>query len=197
MVWLLAYFATGVAVLGGIFIDSRVGNSQKDGNFRNLMDQIRRSNRSWFEYIIEDVLLSLFTAIAVIAAWPIALIFAIYFYRTKHDNVPTIQDDMPKVFSVTREDLLHPQTVPQIEAKEVIYDPRGGVPYIPFGHLNKHWKTFLRASHPEDTLWSFESPWEQYGKKEQRYGYARVRENEVIDWFTKSIKPISSCISSS
>jgi len=197
MVWLLGYLSIGIAVLGGIFIESRIRNAHEASEFSNLVDNVRRNNRSWREYIIEDILLSAFTVTAVIAAWPIALIFTVYFYYKKPDSVPHSKDRMPSVFTVTTEDLLRPKAVAQIEVHEVIYDPRGGVPNVPFGHFNKSWKAFLKASQPEDALWSFAAPWEQYGKKEQRHGYARVSNGEVINWFTKSIKPVSSSISSS
>ena len=67
-------------------------------------------------------------------------------------------------------------TVPQIEVREVVADPMGAVPTLPFGHLNAAWKTFLEGVRVNDELWSFAAPWQTtWGRKEIRTGYVVLR----------------------
>ena len=68
-------------------------------------------------------------------------------------------------------------TVPQIEAREVVTDPLGAFPNLPFGHLNAAWKSFINTAGVGDEIWSFTAPWQTtWGRKEVRAGYVIVRD---------------------
>lgn len=190
MSWILGYFGLGAVVFAGLLMDNSVRNHGSSGRLSSLMADIRRKNRSWLEFLLEEVLVGGVAAVGVIATWPLVLGFSIYFYRKKEDTQPSISLGEPEQFSVQQQDLLQSFTVSQIENREVTEDPLGAVPAVPFGHLNRAWRLFIDASHSNETLWSFRAAWRQYGTvNEWRSGYARVRNDEIVGWFTKSIKP--------
>jgi hypothetical protein len=74
--------------------------------------------------------------------------------------------------------LLAQSTIREVEAQELVYDPRGAVPEKPFGHLNWKWEEFKAAMEESASLWRF-----SYDRLGGRYsGYASVA-NERIDGF--------------
>ena len=190
MNWILAYFGLGAVVFAGLLIDNRVRNRRSSGRFSILMADIRRKNRSWTEFVMEDILAGGVAAVGVLVAWPLVLGCSIYFYGRKEELPPQTNPREPAEFSVRHKDLLQSFTVGQIEDRELIQDPLGAVPPLAFGHLNNAWQRFAGLAPSSETLWSFRAPWARYGTmNEWRSGYARVRNGEIVGWFTKSIKP--------
>lgn len=191
MNWILGYFGVGAVVFSGLLLDNRVRNRRSSGRISSLMADIRRKKRSWLEFVMEEVLVGGVAAVGVLVAWPLVLSFSIYFYGRKDKSPSQTRLMEPTEFSVSHKDLLQTFTVGQIEDRELIQDPLGAVPPIAFGHLNKAWQRFAGHAPSSDTLWSFRAPWGRYGTmSEWRSGYARVRNNEIVGWFTKSIKPV-------
>jgi hypothetical protein len=74
--------------------------------------------------------------------------------------------------------------VVQIETRELISDPLGAVPNVPFGHLHAAWMTFLEGVGADDELWTFTAPWQTtWGSNEIRTGYVRVRGGRPANHF--------------
>ena len=90
-------------------------------------------------------------------------------------------------FEVAPEDLHEQLTVQEIGAREMVSDPLGAVPDLPFGHLNVVWRRFLDDCAETDELWSFSKLWR---KTEFRSGYARVRDGKPIAHFVASRKTL-------
>lgn len=64
----------------------------------------------------------------------------------------------------------------EIEARELVEDPLGAVPNLPFGHLNATWLRFLEGRSDSDELWSFTASWQTiWDQKELRSGYVLVQ----------------------
>ena len=72
-------------------------------------------------------------------------------------------------------------TLEEIEAREMVDDPLGAVPHVPFGHLNAAWRTFLESRANGDELWSFTAQWQTWLlQPELRSGYALVRNGTPV-----------------
>jgi len=69
------------------------------------------------------------------------------------------ENDAAKPFEVTRGHLIKPCSIEEIEAQAVVFDPIGGAPNIPFGHLNSVWVTYRDSLPKGATLWSFRGEW--------------------------------------
>lgn len=62
-----------------------------------------------------------------------------------------------------------------MEAREFVHDPRGGVPTLPFGHLNAAWCRFADALPPGTKFCAFKAPPDAHGyPRAQREGYAAI-----------------------
>lgn len=87
-------------------------------------------------------------------------------------------------FAVTRNDLQTQLNIQEIEQMEMVFDPLGAAPNVPFGHLNTAWKKFCEGLEPHDNLWSFAVHWtSSWGSKDIRQGYAIVRGEEIGSHF--------------
>lgn len=83
-------------------------------------------------------------------------------------------------FAVTRDDLQTQLSLQEIEQLEMVFDPVGAAPNVPFGHLNAAWKKFCEGIEPHDSLWSFTAQWTSaWGSKDIRQGYVIVRGEEI------------------
>ena len=93
------------------------------------------------------------------ALWPIALSFAAYEKTRQHSTLKRHQDrfDAPQ-FTCSPEFLEKQLSVADAEAQGIINDPRGMVPNLPFGFLNRTWVDFISSMTSEDELWSFAIP---------------------------------------
>lgn len=112
-------------------------------------------------------------AVAGVVAWPAALYMkGKEIFGKKSESAL----DEERQFAVGCSHLQECLTVLQIETREVVTDPLGAVPDLPFGHLNAAWKAFVEDVGADDELWSFTAPWQtKWGRKEIRTGYVVVR----------------------
>ena len=112
-------------------------------------------------------------AVMVLTVWPIAI-----YWKAKEmiDARRPKNDDPPKEFAVTRDHIQKQLTTAEIEVAEVVVDPMGAAPRIPFGHLNSAWEAFKESLEDADQLWAFSAPWtSEWGRKEVRDGYVILR----------------------
>ena len=93
--------------------------------------------------------------------WPLGvwftvepLILFITDYKTAKE-----EHEAAKPFEVKRGHLVKPCSLEEIEAQAVVFDPLGGAPNVPFGHLNSVWVTFRDSLPKGSTLWAFKGEW--------------------------------------
>jgi len=90
----------------------------------------------------------------------------------------TIDEDLP--FAVAHSDLLERLSISEIERREMVIDPLGAVPNLPFGHLHHVWTKLVEVVGPTDAVWSFSAEWKpRWGPEELRAGYVVVRGNSI------------------
>jgi hypothetical protein len=98
------------------------------------------------------------------------------------ENESALEEE--RTFSVERAHLQKRLTVQEIEAREMVDDPLGAVPNVPFGHLHQAWCSFLDGRANGDELWSFTARWRtKWGRNELRSGYALVRNGTAVRHF--------------
>jgi hypothetical protein len=117
------------------------------------------------------------------ALWPLFVPFILYEKWSSWRNDKQRRSE-ERVFAPTPTDLLTRLSVEEIEATEIILDPLGAAPQLPFGHLNEAWRRF-RANLPLGAeLWSYAVVWEnRWRAREQREGYVAVVSGEIGIFF--------------
>ena len=184
MIYLYAYLAIGAVVVSVLFIWRRRTRDAKLESLRDLLDSIRADQwtRSYriFRRIVAPVLATL-TFLVVWAIWPVAVYLrAVRFFSKKDADETTLGRE----FAVEPRHLEERLTLEEIDAREMVDDPLGAVPNLPFGHLNAAWQAFLENRETADELWSFTAPWQTWLlQPEQRAGYALVRNGTPIAHF--------------
>jgi len=75
-------------------------------------------------------------------------------------SLPLAEINKEPEFAVLRQRLLEHLTVPELERRELVFDPLHAVPDRPFGHLNAAWQEFLKGKADGAEMWSFSAPWQ-------------------------------------
>ncbi|MCC7079067.1 MAG: hypothetical protein IT530_00220 [Burkholderiales bacterium] len=173
MIYLYWYLGIGVAVLAVVFSAHRLTKKDEPESLRDLLDAVNPDRKKLSYRILNSLVVPVLAAIAVVVAWPAAL----YLKGKEILGKKSLSAlNAERQFAVERSHLQERLTALQIETREVVTDPLGAVPDLPFGHLNAAWKAFVEAVGADDELWSFTAPWQtKWGRKESRTGYVVVR----------------------
>ena len=173
MIYLYWYLGIGVAVLAVVFGAHRLTKKDEPESLRDLLDAVNPDRKKLSYRIVNNVVVPVLAAVAVVVVWPAAVYMKVKEILGKKNEAAL---DEEREFAVERSHLQECLTVPQIEAREVVTDPLGAVPDLPFGHLHAAWQTFVESAGEDDELWSFTAPWQTtWGRKELRTGYVVVR----------------------
>jgi len=106
--------------------------------------------------------------------WPLFVPFIIYEKWTSRRNEKQRKSE-ERIFAPGKGDLVSSFTVEEIEAHEIVNDPLGGAPRLPFGHLHEAWEKFVAELPAGAQLWSYAVVWEnRWRTQEQREGYVAV-----------------------
>jgi hypothetical protein len=178
MTYLYWYLGIGAAALVIIFTSHRLAKSKNEADFSELIDSFDPRHDRWWWKPLNKLVVPLLAAVTVVVAWPIAI-----YWKAKEmidAGRPHIEEDPPKEFEVTKEHLQRRWTVAEVEEVEVVLDPLGAAPRVPFGHLNPAWEAFKQSITEDDQLWSFSaSRTTEWGLNEVRGGYAVLRDEAI------------------
>lgn len=173
MIYLYWYLGIGVAVLAVVFGAHRLTKKDEPESLRDLLDAGNPDRNKLSYRILNNVVAPVLAAVAVVVVWPAAVYMKVKEIFGKKNEAAL---DEEREFAVERSHLQERLTIPQIEAREVVTDPLGAVPDLPFGHLHASWKTFVESVGEDDELWAFTAPWQTtWGRNELRTGYVVVR----------------------
>lgn len=183
MTWLYIYLGTG-AFIALIFyclsLKDRPSKFVKDmrsalGYGKTLKDHL------------QDILVYTLAGLTILIGWPGFLIWA--FLKKLEERRERMREDEPE-FMCKPEYLVRKITLIEAEQANIIEDPLGHVPTLPFGHLSQAWTKFLSEFGLEDEneLWYFEIP---VGSDISDYvtatgpisGYAKVIGGKVVGEF--------------
>lgn len=173
MTYLYWYLGIGAVFLAVIFISHQMTKSPADDQLSDLMLAADPRRDNWWWKPLNKAIVPILAAVMVLVVWPIA----IYWKAKETIDARQVKDECPpKEFAVTRDHLLKCLSVAEIETAEIVSDPLGAAPRLPFGHLNPAWETFKQSITDGDLLWSFSAPWtSDWGRNEVRDGFVVLR----------------------
>jgi hypothetical protein len=182
-----SYFLAGAALLIGLLLHHRLTRVRRSDWVRAAMEATEPERRTLGYKARADLAAPALAGVFVWAFWPVALaLMAKWKSEAVREDRRTSGSgrggaERPEVGP---EDLLQPATIGEIEQREIVQDPLGAVPAVPFGHLAAGWISFRSQLEPGDEIWSFRAvrP-NDWGGKEQLSGYAAVRLGEIVGHF--------------
>ena len=181
MIYLYWYLGIGAAVLAIVYGAHRLTKKDESESLRDLLDAMNPERKKLSHRVLNNYVVPVFAAMAVVIVWPLAVYMK---GKDLFSKKSASALEKEREFAVELGHLHETLTVPQIEVRELVADPMGAVPSLPFGHLNAAWKTFLEGVGVNDELWSFKAPWQTtWGRKEIRTGYVVVRDGAPASHF--------------
>lgn len=187
MTYLYWYLGVGVIILAIIMAAHNYAKKKEGNNLNDFLVELRKEGKSFWFRMLNDLIGPMFAFVLVLPFWPIIVFFKIKQVIVGEPEQSSFEE--PE-FIVTREDLLARIDVSEIEKKEMVADPMGAVPNLPFGHLHTAWRQFRDGVLPTDEMWTFAAKWTHWGRSELRQGYAVVREDDIGPFFLTSWKEI-------
>ena len=189
MIFLYGYLAIGVLVVITYTSKQSLAIKLKASCYKDILFD-KSPNHNKRKYIfLKNVFELALVMIVVVCVWPVPL-----YYKIKDvfstGNVHVENDE--NKFTVKSNDLKKQLTLEEIEIREMVDDPLGAVPNLPFGHLNKAWNTFLEERKDGDEIWSFSGQENPYWRqKELLTGYVLVMDGKPGVHFLTVSKLIS------
>jgi hypothetical protein len=185
LLYLQIYFGAGLVVCLAVVI-SHVW--LKRGQSDSLADALKTLNpsrqRFWYR-VVEDVVVPGLAFILVWLVWPVAIGFKFFEIHQKKEAAANSERlAKAKAFVLKEEALIREMTVAEIEEANMVRDPLGAAPNLPFGHLHAVWVEFREELRPEETLHLFESVGPNAFRKQLFWGYAVFREGRIDRFMT-------------
>lgn len=173
MIYLYWYIGIGVSVLVLIYGAHRFTKKGELESLYDLFDTANPDREKLSFLVLNKIIAPALAVVAVVIFWPVAAYMKLTDRFTKKNESGLGEE---REFSVEPGHLQERLTAQEIEAHEMVEDPLGAVPNLPFGHLNAAWRNFLDSRSDGDELWSFTARWETtWGQKELLAGYVLVR----------------------
>ena len=174
MIFLYGYLGIGLVVLAVGYGEHRLTREKESDFVRDALAALDPERNKLSNRILRNFVAPVMAGVLMVAVWPVAVYIKIQELRNK--NQPAAPDlDAEREFAVRREHLGERLQVAEIERREMVHDPLGAVPELPFGHLNPAWRAFREGVADGSALWSFSATWEtRWGQRELRSGYVAV-----------------------
>ena len=169
MIYLYWYLSIGAVVLAVIFISHQLTKSREVEDLAGLIHAAEPRRNRWWWKLMNDIVAPMLAAVMVVAVWPIAI-----YWKAKEmtDTRRPKNEEPAREFVVSRARLQNQWSLAEIETTDMVVDPMGAAPRMPFGHLNTAWEAFKQSIQEGDQLWSFSAPWSsEWGREEVRDGY--------------------------
>lgn len=185
------YLGIGILVLLGVAAEKFL-HRKKTSKWMELAEEIRLSNMTNKQKIIEKFILPAIVIMLLLFAWPVAIVLAILQRKKSETEQDISMKREPEIFTVKREHLIEPLTLTDIEYREIIDDPMSGAPRKPFGHFNRQWEQFKTLIKPGHVLWSFKAKWGNHGRMAKlKEGYALLEDETIKSFFIKKIQHLN------
>lgn len=185
MIYLVGYLGIGVVILAVVLGAHWRTHKDEAAVVRVVLDAAHPECKSLSYRLQNHFALPVLAAVLAVLVWPVLV------YMKIDDVWVNMRASVPQEFAVTRRHLRERLTVQRIEALEIVADPLGAVPDLPFGHLNAAWQTFIGGAAEQDDIWSFTAPRQTaWSRKEVRAGYVLVRGGVPGAHFLTMRKPI-------
>ena len=163
--------------------------------YRKLRGSVRVSwsigkppeKKTWTSRTADFFLIPLGIVFIFVPLWPLILSIELHFpwhklkfwtSKAARDEPWSLSGDEPE-FSVRKEDLIEKLSRELVEEREVVRDPLGAVPALPFGHLNAAWTNFIEKIEPDCELWLFRRHWVTQYRNNVFEGYVTLQTDKI------------------
>ena len=152
MRYLVLYLAIGAITLALTLLQSRLEKKKRGPSLSETMEELRLQKASTWQRIAHKIIVPVLAGIAIICVWPIAVVLLVKnLIKPRHSKEVAEK----QAFRVRQQDLIEQLSIDEIEKRERVEDPLGGVPEEPFGHLWPAWQAFVNELSADAELWSF------------------------------------------
>lgn len=181
--YLLLYMVPGALLLAFLLIKQWL---ERPSEFARDLLKVVSKKMSLLDRLKECIVYGLVT-ICILLGWPGFLIWLpLQILKEKRNEAWQALPD----FDCAPEYLVAQVNPIDAEIASYIIDPLGGVPSVPFGHLNQGWANFLTdMTDDREEMWSFFIPKGgkvgkyQFAATSDTRGYARVRDGKILGEF--------------
>jgi hypothetical protein len=185
LLYLQIYFGVGLVVCLAV-VTSHLGMKRRQAS--SLTDALKSLNpsrqRFWYR-VVEDVVVPVLAFILVWLVWPVAIGLKFFEMHQKREAAANSERlAKARVFVLKEEALLREMTVAEIEQANMVIDPLGAAPNLPFGHLHAVWVEFREGVGVEETVHLFESVGPNAFRREMIWGYAVCKGGRVERFMT-------------
>lgn len=183
--YLQIYFGVGLAVCLAVVISHVWMKRGQSDSIANALKTLNPSRQRFWYRVVEDMVVPGLVFILVWLVWPVAIGFKFFeMYKKKDAAANSERLAKAKVFVLKEDALVREMTVAEIEQANMVIDPLGAAPNLPFGHLHAVWVEFRDGLGVGETLHLFESAGPNAFRKQLIWGYAVCKEGRVDRFMT-------------
>ena len=186
--WLLIlqiYFGVGLVVCLTVVTSHLRMKRRQASSLTDALNSLNPSRQRFWYRVLEDVVVPGLAFILVWLVWPVAIGLKFYeMYKKKDAEANSERLAKAKEFVLKEEALVRDMTVAEIELGNMVIDPLGAAPNLPFGHLNAVWVEFRDGLGVGETLHLFESVGPNVFRKQLIWGYAVCKEGRIDRFMT-------------
>ncbi len=176
MIYLSWWIAIGVVTLIVVLGSHLLTKKKESDSLRELLDAANPDRTKLSYRLLNNLVAPALGSVFIVIAWPVAI------YLKAKELFPernSESGDTKREFAVESEHLRERLSVQAIEQREIVPDPLGAVPALPFGHLHDAWARFVNDLPEGAEVWSFSAQWEnRWRQKEFRKGYVAVHDGK-------------------
>jgi hypothetical protein len=186
--WLLVlqiYFGVGLVVCLAVVTSHLWMKRRQASSLTDALKSLNPSRQRFWYRVVEDVVVPGLAFILVWLVWPAAIGFKFFeMYQKKDAAANSERLAKAKVFVLKEEALVREMTVAEIEQANMVIDPLGAAPNLPFGHLHAVWVEFRDGLGVGETVYLFESVGPNVFRKQLIWGYAVCKAGRVERFMT-------------
>ena len=136
LVVLQIYFGVGLVVCLAVVTSHLWMKHRQAGSLTDALKSLNPSRQRFWYRVIEDIVVPGLAFILVWLVWPFALVLKFFeMFKKKEAEANSERLAKAKVFVLKQEALVREMTVAEIEQANMVMDPLGAAPNLPFGHL--------------------------------------------------------------
>jgi hypothetical protein len=181
MFYLYAYLSAGVVVWLALLLENQLSGSARLAGTSVILDALHPERKTRRYRILARLVAPVLFAVGVVLLWPFGLAMKLQDMAAQRARIKREEAD---TFKLKATDLVERMSLPDIAQREMVHDPLGAAPQVPFGHAYAAWKKFTDALQPVDEIWRFSAQRTlSWGPKEHRRGYAIKRQGQVGAYF--------------
>jgi hypothetical protein len=186
MVYLYAYLSTGMVVWLALLLENRLSGSARLSGSSVILDALHPERKTRRYRILSRLVAPVLSAIGVVLLWPFGLAMKLQDMAAQRARIKREEAD---TFKLKAADLVERISLTDIAQRELVHDPLGAAPQVPFGHAHAAWQKFIDGLLPGDEIWLFSAQRTlSWGPLEHRRGYAIKRNGRVGAYFMTHIK---------